>query len=87
MTTSSPTVLQLDRNASALLDLLVELGHLDEKLLTEVNDHLLNLHKPDGQITVDDVRRTVAIVIFDAYDTLPSEFQYMLEAEWGVLFH
>ena len=82
-----PLILQLDENASAMLDLLVELGHLDEKLLADVNDRLLDLKIPDGKISADDVRRVVAELVFDQMDTMEPEFRMMLESEWGMLFH
>lgn len=82
-----PLILQLDENASAMLDLLVELGHLDEKLLADVNDRLLDLKIPDGKVSADDVRRVVAELVFDQMDTMEPEFRMMLESEWGMLFH
>ena len=82
-----PLILQLDENASAMLDLLVELGHLDEKLLADVNDRLLDLKIPDGKVSADDVRRVVAELVFDQMDTMEPEFRLMLESEWGMLFH
>ena len=82
-----PLILQLDENASAMLDLLVELGHLDEKLLAAVNDHLLDLKIPDGKVSADDVRRVVAELVFDQMDTMENDFRLVLESEWGMLFH
>lgn len=84
----TPTpILQLDPDASAMLDLLVELGHLDEKLLALVNDRLLDLRIPSGQVTSDDVRRVVAEAVFEQLDEMDPEFRQMLEAEWGMLFY
>ena len=83
-----PTVvLELDPNASALLDLLVELGHLDEAMLATVNDRFLDLPMAGGTVTVDDVRRVVAEVVFENLDTLDADFQRMIETEWGLLLH
>jgi len=87
MPLSTPTVLQLDADASAMLDLLVELGHLDEKLLALVNDRLLDLRIPNGHVTADDVRRVVAQAAFEQLDEMEPDFRQMLEAEWGLLFH
>ena len=80
-------VLELDPNASALLDLLVELGHLDEAMLAAVNDRFLDLPMAGGTVTVDDVRRVVAEVVFENLDKLDAEFQRMIETEWGLLLH
>lgn len=82
-----PVILALDANASALLDLLVELGHLDEKMLATVNDRFLDLPLAGGAITVDDVRRVVAEVVFENLDNLDDEFRRMLETEWGMLMY
>ena len=40
---SGHPVMELDRSASTLLDVLVEAGHLDEKSLERVNDSLLDV--------------------------------------------
>jgi hypothetical protein len=80
-------VLELDPNASALLDLLVELGHLDEDMLEAVNDRFLDLPLVGGAVTVDDVRRVVAEVVFENLDKLDDEFRRMLESEWGLLLY
>jgi hypothetical protein len=40
-----------------------------------------------GTVTVDDVRRVVAEVVFENLDTLDEEFQRMIETEWGLLLH
>lgn len=84
---SSPLILQLDPDASVVLDLLVELGHLDEKMLVEVNDQLLDLQIPGGQVTADDVRRVVATVVFEHIDSMDPDFRRMVESEWGLLFY
>ena len=80
-------ILELDPNASAMLDLLVELGHLDEAMLAAVNDRFLDLPLTGGAVTVDDVRRVVAEVVFENLDTLDIEFKRMIETEWGLLLY
>ena len=80
-------VLELNPNASALLDLLVELGHLDEVMLATVNDRFLDLPLVSGAITIDDIRRVVAEVVFENLDTLDIEFRRMIEIEWGLLLY
>ncbi len=80
-------VFELDRAASAFLDVLVEAGHLDEALLEKVNDRLLDLSPDTGIITGAELRRVAAEVLFDAMETLPMEQQRVLETEWPLLFH
>ena len=87
MTSKSPTVIQLDTDASTLLDLLVELGHLDDRLLATINDRLLDLDTPSGVVSLEDVRRIVAAVVFESMEELDLEFLRMIESEWGLLFH
>lgn len=81
------TVYELDREASAFLDVLVEAGHLDEKMLEQVNDRLLDLSPDSGIITGQDLRRVAAEVLFDAMEEMPAEARRVLETEWPLLFH
>lgn len=85
--TPAPNVLSLDQPASTMLDLLVDLGHLDEKLLADVNDRLLDLETPDGIVGLGDVRRVAALVIFDHMGDADPEYLRNLDLEWGLLFH
>lgn len=80
-------VLNLDAKASALLDLLVDLGHLDEAMLSQVNDQLLDLDGLGGDIPYDQVRRVVAQIIFEHVGEMDPEYQRMVDQEWGLLFH
>lgn len=80
-------VCQLDREASMLLDVLVEAGHLDEKSLEKVNDRLLDLSPESGIITGQQLRGIAAEVLFDAMEELPDEIRRAMEQEWPLLFH
>jgi hypothetical protein len=80
-------VMELDRSASTLLDVLVETGHLDEKSLERVNDLLLDVNTPDGLIRAPDLRRVVADVLFDALEEMDPESRRVVETEWPLLFH
>ena len=55
---SPATVLNLDNAAGVFLELLVDLGHLDDKLLALMNDRLLDL---DAQRSALRVRLTTLI--------------------------
>ena len=79
--------MELDRGASTLLDVMVEAGHLDEKSLERVNDGLLDVQTPDGIIGVEQLRRVVADVLFDALEEMDSDSRRVIEAEWPLLFH
>ncbi|MBO86241.1 MAG: hypothetical protein CL927_12855 [Deltaproteobacteria bacterium] len=80
-------VYELDADASAFLDVLVESGHLDEALLEKVNDRVLDLSPESGIITGADMRRVAAEILFDAMDSLSGDQQRVLEVEWPLLFH
>jgi hypothetical protein len=82
-----PLVLEVDPGASAMLDLLVELGHLDDRLLNLVNDRLLDLAVPNGRIGIQELRKVAAEVIFEQEGTFDAEFQRVVNEEWGLLFY
>lgn len=84
---TSARVLSLEPSAGALLDLLVDLGHLDDRLLELVNDRLLDLEAGGGVVSYDDARRVVAEIIFEQSAGMDTDYQRMIEAEWSFLFH
>ncbi len=79
-------VLSLDQEAGAFLDLLVDLGHLDEKLLALMNDRLLDLESLDGLVHAADVRRVAAALIDEHKADADPEYQRTLDLEWNYLF-
>jgi len=89
--TPFPPIYELDTRASALLDVLVDLGHLDEASLDRVNQVLSSMEKPlndQGMATIsmDEVRRVAAMAIFERLPALDGEARRMIEREWGLLF-
>lgn len=82
----SSRVLSLDEEAAAFLDLLVDLGHLDDKLLGLMNDRLLDLECPDGLVHAAEVRRVAAALIDEHRAEADPEYQRTLDLEWGLLF-
>ncbi|RME27408.1 MAG: hypothetical protein D6798_04620 [Deltaproteobacteria bacterium] len=78
-----------------MLDLLVELGHLDDRLLQIVNDRLLDLTPapgPEGTgpvhpIDLATLKRVAAQVIQENIDDADPEYRRALEREWPLLFH
>lgn len=81
-----PRLLDLDVQASTLLDVLVEAGHLDDALLDEVNDRLLDQQSQTGLIDLAAMRRVVATVLFEREDKLDAELKRIVDQEWGLLF-
>ncbi len=95
MAAPAPEVFELDPAAAAMLDLLVELGHLDERMLQLVNDRLLDLAPAAPQGTGQDaqpvdlatLKRVAAQVIHDNIGDTDPEYQRALQREWPLLFH
>ena len=83
---SRTPVLDLTPSASRVLDIVVELAHLDEPALAEVNDRLLDAQGVDGAIGLDELRRIVAVVIDARMDSLEPGQRVLMEKEWPVLF-
>ena len=87
-----PPIIELDTRASTLLDVLVDLGHLDETSLEQVNNVLSAIDKPLNQhgmaaINVNDVRRVAAMALFERAANMDGEARRMIEREWGLLFY
>ena len=90
--TPFPPILELDSRASALLDALVDLGHLDEASLERVNQALSSIDKPLNQhgmaaISFEDVRRVTSMALFERLPHLDGDARRMVEREWGFLFY
>ncbi len=84
---ASPPTLEASPSASASLDVLVDLGHLDDDMLAVVNDRLLDVEAPDGVVSLDAVRRVTAEVIFERETRVDPELRQLLDGEWTFLFH
>jgi len=87
-----PEILDLEPGASAFLDLLVELGHLDDAMLLLVNDRLLDLRpdparEPSGAVSLADLKRIAAEVIQDHLDETDLDYQRAVDREWPLLFY
>lgn len=98
MPRATPTVLELDVAAAGFLDLLVELGHLDERMLQLVNDRLLDLppaadpaprdQAAQGRVVrLQDLKRVAAQVIAENLSDTDPDYQRAVAREWPVLFH
>lgn len=84
-------VLELDPAAAAFLDLLLDLGHLDDAMLNLVNDRLLDVESgstPGGvqPIGLADVKRITAGIIEDRLPETDADYQRAFEREWPLLF-
>jgi hypothetical protein len=78
----------LSRDASVFLDMIVEMGHLDEAGLDALNDMLLDAPSDaQGFVALQTVRAAVAMVLVDTQSRMPREAQKTLDVEWSLLLH
>lgn len=78
-------VAQLSEDATRFLNVLRDLGYLDDEMEDEVLDSLMA--ECGGNVGLDELRRHVAIVLFDRQYELEPETLRLLEEEWRVVFH
>ncbi len=81
-------VAQLSDDATHFLNVLRDLGYLDDAMEDEVLDHVME-EFADGlrNVELDDLRRHVATVLFDRQYELDTEMIRFLEQEWRIAFH
>ncbi len=87
-------VLQLSEDATRFLNTLRDLGYLDDLMEDEVLDLLMDDFAdarargiPLRNVELDDLRRHVAVVLFDRQNELDDETVRFLHDEWQVAFH
>ena len=71
---------------SRFLDLLYDLGYLNERLLQKINHRLLNDELSRESFSLDDIRKITAEIIFENLSDLQPESRKMLLKEWKYLF-
>ncbi|MCP4870104.1 MAG: hypothetical protein GY898_15450 [Proteobacteria bacterium] len=87
-------VLQLSDDATRFLNILRDLGYLDDLMEDEVLDLLMDdfAHErargvPPRNVELNDLRRHVATVLFDRQHELSPDTVRFLQEEWRVAFH
>ena len=83
---SSSIPIQVLPKANQFLDMLYDLGHLDDKLLSRINQRLMAENPEDDQLTVEIVRRVAAEVIFDNLDKISPQMKKNILNEWDLIF-
>jgi hypothetical protein len=78
--------LDMEPRASDFVELLRDLGHLDDAAMERLTEHFLRSRSGSAPITYDDARRAAAVLLFDAEDGLRPESRELLSAEWTRLF-
>lgn len=82
-----PQHIELEPRASDFLDLLRDLGHIDEAALERLTAELLQQPRSQPLITFDEVRQRAAMLLFEHDATLRPENREILNAEWSRLFY
>lgn len=87
-------VLQLSDDATRFLNVLRDLGYLDDLMEDEVLDLLMDDFAddrgrglPPRNVELNDLRRHVATVLFDRQAELSPDTVRFLQEEWRVAFH
>jgi len=87
-------VLQLSDDATRFLNVLRDLGYLDDLMEDEVLDLLMDDFAaararglPLRNVELDDLRRHVATVLFDRQAELSPDTVRFLQDEWRIAFH
>lgn len=78
--------LELEPRASDFLELLRDLGHLDDAGVESITGSFVAKAHPGQVVTFDEVRRAVAVKLFEAEGALRPEARELLGAEWPRLF-
>jgi hypothetical protein len=81
-------VAQLSDDATHFLNVLRDLGYLDDAMEDEVLDQVMDeFADARRNVELDDLRRHVATVLFDRQYELEPETIRFLETEWRIAFH
>jgi hypothetical protein len=80
--------LDMEPRASDFIELLRDLGHLDDATMERLTDSILEARNASAppMVTYDEVRLAAATLLFDAESTMRPESRDLLGAEWNRLF-
>jgi hypothetical protein len=78
--------LELEPRASDFLELLRDLGHLDDAGIEGLTGALVSKAHDGHVVTFEEVRRAAAVKLFETEGTMRSEARELLGAEWPRLF-
>jgi hypothetical protein len=78
--------LELEPRAGDFLELLRDLGHLDEAALEKLTTQLVGEPRAGRLVTFEELRRAVATLLFDAESSMRPDARELLQQEWPRLF-
>ena len=86
MTRSPIQHLELEPRAGDFLELLRDLGHLDDPAVERLTAQLVAQPRGGRVVTYEELRRAVAVLLFDADAAMRPESKELLAQEWPRLF-
>jgi hypothetical protein len=83
-----PTIqhLELEPRAGDFLEMMRDLGHMDDASVEKLTGKLVSEGRSGRQITFEELRRAVAIHLFESEATMRPEVREVLNQEWARLF-
>ncbi len=78
--------LEFEPRAADLIELLRELGHLDDTAIEAIVAPLVTAPRQSRVVTYEEIRRAAAIHLFEKEPNLRSDMKEALGAEWLRLF-
>lgn len=77
---------EIEPAASDFLELLRELGHVDDLVIDQMTSELLQGSDGKSAVSLADARRVAAVHLFDAQAAMRPEARELLASEWPRLF-
>lgn len=87
MSASPVQHLELEPRASDFLDLLRDLGHLDDAGLEALTGQLVGQPRQSRVVTFQELRRAAAVYLFEREAAMRPDARELLTAEWARLFY
>ena len=85
--TGSPAAhLELEPRAADFLEMLRDLGHLDDAAFEALTGALVHAPRAGRVVTFEEVRRAAAAHLFEAAERLRPDQREVLNQEWARLF-
>ncbi len=78
--------LELEPRAGDFLEMLRDLGHLDDAAVEKLTNQLVAEPRAGRLVTFDELRRAVATLLFDSEATMRPDARELLSQEWPRLF-
>ena len=78
--------LELEPRAGDFLEMLRDLGHLDDAGVEKITAQLVGQPRSGRLVSFDELRRAVAVHLFDAEASMRPDARELLSQEWPRLF-